>query len=744
MTIGRMKIKVDSSNAQSSVNGLSNSWTNANQAVELVSRGMTEVASVLTGLNDIVLRSADFFSQMGHAGDGARAKLDLMRHASGDMIKSTSILTTINTLQRNGLELTTEVLESLAKASVTQGRAMNKSTESIMTMFTNAITTGRISTINKMGFNLDELGTIAEKQERIIGALTDRYKDLSVAAGDASEQASAATNRFETTMMLEAKKYEAMSEHWTYIKEFWKESALSIVTLTTKAERLHTHLLNMSVDYALSLGKATRHHTDMVYLQSQYNDMLYHGTGTHDKQLIQLKRIEDAQRRTVKETQAALDNARVIYLEKKKAGKEYFKELDTVTKIKIQLREHTALLKIKIAQTKAISDNMAEAQTRLKAQFFTFLDGVSKSAKTARKLAEDRAKANETAIKNEQQIRSGYREQRKELDLIIGRLGSLATSADLRKRQEFDYLITATNRERKLFNIKQKTLNELSNRRKQLESDNEKAAEIELKRIQKKNDALKKNLKLRQEMIDIQGKWAIADIARIESMHLQSIKNESLTGQARIQLSIAETQKRLAFEMSGSKDPAEIARLKENIETLRTQKMVATELGTTFKAMSSNIAKGLSMESSELRRLGKTRSQYILDTTATLLKAKAIEYGLKAVGALAEGLWASAIPGGQASAALFYAASKKYFIAAGLAGVGGVALSKSAGAVKGGGGGSQAPATATAGVGAGNRQADSKRVVNIYISQGVIFGDSDAAAKQIKAAIGSAEERGII
>lgn len=178
----------------------------------------------------------------------------------------------------------------------------------------------------------------------------------------------------------------------------------------------------------------------------------------------------------------------------------------------------------------------------------------------------------------------------------------------------------------------------------------------------------------------------------------------------------------------------EYNRLQKKMTALQQYKALITEGKALANAMLTTTVKGIMMEDSELRKLGKSRKAYILEELKTLLWSKAMEYGVKAIGTAAE-----------ATAMLFfspdksltlYKAAAMYAGAATLAGVSSKAInvpSSSASKAKSADVSKTSLTATTSG---------KSEVYNIYIGRGVVYGSKEEVAIEINGSLQALKKRG--
>jgi len=211
MPAKHIRLTADTKGAVKGTNALAGSFTEMKSKMDMFATGARALIGIMGSLNDIVKRSGDFYSQVGALGKGAMEKLRVMRTATGDMIKSTELLRSLNVLNRSEIQMSVQQMEAVGKASVELGRATGQGADSIMKMMTDALSSGRVSSLNKFGLNLETTGTIAEKQSRILDKLTKKYGHLTIAVGDASEANVAMKNSLEVTLMESGQNYQKLS-----------------------------------------------------------------------------------------------------------------------------------------------------------------------------------------------------------------------------------------------------------------------------------------------------------------------------------------------------------------------------------------------------------------------------------------------------------------------------------------------------------------------------------------------------
>ena len=140
------------------------------------------------------------------------------------------------------------------------------------------------------------------------------------------------------------------------------------------------------------------------------------------------------------------------------------------------------------------------------------------------------------------------------------------------------------------------------------------------------------------------------------------------------------------------------------------------------------------MENSALKKLGKTRMQVVKEAVAAVLKAKALEYGVKAIGSAAEGT--IALVTAPPAAPAFFKAAGLYTAAALAAGVAYKGLSKGASS-SGAGRAATTQAPAFAGT------AESGTNIYVTVTESVL-GNFDSVMDQIKSGISKGQDKGTI
>ena len=741
MAIGQLKLRVDTQGAQKSINSFSKSWTEANQATELFSKGLDFVINQFEGMMNVLKESGDFFSQYSQAGDAAAAKLEVLRQASDDMIASTELLRTANVLSNNGMNVSIKTMENMAKAAVELARQTGGSSDAMLKMLTNALGSARISSLNKFGFNLKTTGTEAEKQERIIKALSDRYSELTIKAGDVAEVSAKMKNALKTETMFKVKEYDSLAQKIERIKKGVKD-----ITTNTLLGKLGAKSWAMQL---IELDNASRKFTSNIIqgiktvsdMQVNLNTLQNMGNLSLGARQTMVNEIAEKQKENVKTINNAIINETVLLGKLTEGTKQYKASKAKLDELNIELANQKGIMKEIARIQKDLNDDWQRAADNLRNRFNSFLDSFNANLKASQAAAKKRREAAKRAWEQEQSILNGYKKQLKAQDSLIQKLGVRATIEDKIKRQELEFLSRASKKERERFLENQKNVKTLSDRRKEdfdaqsrhvekIGGGKKKLSDAERIALEKRNQKEREYIALVDQAVKMQE-------AHKDAIAAAQVKAMDMTATQKIQLDITKAKKELQTAMAMG-NAGETARIKENIAALQAQKFAVNESLGAFKAMSGNIVKGLTMESAELKKLGKSRTDFIMDTLKATLKAKGIEYAIKSLGALAEGT-AAVFFNPPAAAALFKAAGL-YAAAAAAAGTASMAIGSS--------GTSAATQTSPSASASSGETTDTttggSKTININISRGTIFGNTDMAARQIKRALADAESRGAI
>lgn len=727
---GKLLIDADSRGAVKAVKALTGSFSEANQALELMKKGFSGVASAVTGLTGLIKEQGDFFSQVGALGKDGMQQLTVMRTATDDMIKSTELLRSLNVLTRNNVEMSVESMELLGTASVQLARQTGQSGESIMRMLTDALSSGRVSSLNKFGLQMETTGTLAEKQARILDTLSAKYKGISVTATDANEVFAKSNNALQVSLMETAQKY----EKW-YVKfnGFVAQGIQGLAALgggQTRAQRDEERYLSTMESFNDALSERRNIVKVMIRTGGSNLEVQQKLLATYKKEAVALK----AEIAAAKERGDSFDRE-IGLLDI--VNKQYAKRLQIVRKLR---KEETNWLAVKAAADKKIAEN-------IKALGMI----VDKHNAKLKKDRETRIKSSRSWAKAEEGRKRAYREQLALLELreeIYEEEDKRAPAQIARDKSRLESILGMSRVERERFLRYEKA-----------EEANKAHTEATTQALKEKTAQwtaqYEQAIQAEEEYENKRKAW---QQERFNSLQQEALAKKKLQEQAKFQYVGA------AGEFSGqiraaeldlqrqkaAEDEAGISRAEKRINLLKTEANRLGALKTNYAGFftAANEAKGMIqsvsksaleaafMETSKLKELGKSRVQFVKEATAALLKTKAIEWGAKAVGSAAEGTIALVTPGAQGLAGGFFKAAAMYTAAAAAAGLASKGLSK--GASKGGAG---AGATTQAPTAMGTESTGTSIVINISES---VMGDPDAVAGKIQSMIADGQNRGTV
>ena len=189
-----------------------------NQGVQLFGTALRGINSVMASVNTLMDQQGMWYSQLGESGPEAAAALAAVNSEVDHMVGSMALLRARNTLVKGDLGLLESQYHAVAKAAVVMSRKTTDSSDVILKKLTQAINTGAVSGLQKYGIQLEVTGTMEEKQQRIIKALSERYGDLKVSVGDAGEEMAKTANKSKELAMRSAKQLEHYSMKWSRFK----------------------------------------------------------------------------------------------------------------------------------------------------------------------------------------------------------------------------------------------------------------------------------------------------------------------------------------------------------------------------------------------------------------------------------------------------------------------------------------------------------------------------------------------
>lgn len=542
--------------------------------LDLVGQAFGAAASIWQSALSQLEKGGDFWSQMGQAGDTATAKLNIMRNATDDLIKSTELLRSANVLTSNNINMTTEEMEALGRAAVFQARATGQSADSLLRMFTDAISSGRVSALNKFGFQLETTGDLADKQTRVIDALTSKYKDMEVQAGDTAEAMAKTKNSLEVENLLATKNADWLGQWYARRKKEIKESAFATDSLIGRFKQQRDLLADQS-----RILKAAKDLTiERNGLEHRYSLLAALDQDNLDNRLRKLGELNNNQAKIVKKMADAALVQKALILNRKKAGVSTDKQVARLKEINAELTEEKRRLKEIQAQQKNINDEIAAAEAAIKGRFNAFLDGINAQRKAAEQAAKARQRAAQAAWKAEQAAKKVYEDQLKILNKraeIYEEEGQAIPAIIAVEKQRLESILGMSKLERERFMLYEKA--------------------------EKQNvDATRSAAEAKQKAIDDE----------------YAAKKAQWDNEIAVTKEIEEMEKKIAEERKAAAE--KVAEAEKQVIEARKKKIKGYLDSAPYKAFESaavgamtNVSKAIFMTDAELEKSGKTRSQIL-------------------------------------------------------------------------------------------------------------------------------------
>lgn len=798
---GKLIISADSSKAVQAMTALQGSMTEANQATELLGKGFNGLVSALDGIEQMAINASKMRVQMNQLGRDGVAQLMNMRRATDDLIEADQLMRARFALTRNGLKLTEEQFGNVLKAAVKFSRAGGEEVGIVLDRLAKGITGGTVSAVNDFGFALDESGTIADRQKRILEALGAKYKDVEISAKGAAEEATRSANAHKANMaMFTDERVKNIAKGWRSMKDGAKELAVSILTWSTAGDRqirimkemrqsameVASEILQLRTQYVLtqdllkSLRKGTIEYS--IALEKQrgiVNQLITKEKERHSLRTAALNKEIEIEKKKLESAQKLIPWASEVHAKSQKNFKEqqsaiakmlpWANKLNEISDNRVEIKaklakenkKHAASIKDLTKDvenlTNAYGDLGKKALMAGAAMLQKGMESASKWLAEGRaayeaeaKAAEKRAKASKSAGDAEFKARQELRKQLRLQQELIAALGARATLEDRVALARLKHLLTLRKGARESFLEGEQHHDVIKNR---WEAFSRKKDEDAAKKKQQLEEARKAETAYQQQVRTWQkNRWdALQAEALQRKKNIEAAKNQFVgagaTGALGDQLKEAE---RGLVTAKAQEDAAGIARAEKRIQLLRSEAnqvgmlktnyqglfTVGTEVKGMIEAVGRTAISAAFMESSKLKEMGKTRAQVMKEAIADMLKAKAIEYGVKALGTAAEATAALFIPGLQGTAAGLFKAAGLYSAAAIAAGGASMALKKSSSS---GGAGKGAETQAPASMG----QEKTGQTIVINISESVL-GEPDAVASSIQRMISAGQERGAV
>ena len=315
MADSNVKLTVDTSQAVLAIKGLNTAWVNAAAGMAVIEKAFNMVSSAASGVNQAIRDQAQFFSAVKN--DMQLASVQMAMAASDGMIKPMTLAKGANTLMRGDLKLTQDQMDAVAKAAVEIGRATGEDVNQVFDRLSKGILKGSTEAFSEYGIQVSNVGTIQQRQQRILEQVTARYGGLSIAVNDAAEAQDAAANKSQIQMIQIAKQADSLSQTWTKFKDFYTGEFLAggidklFGTSTSRTNQVKEMISNLE-DVLGAKTNEINTDTQQLALEKQKYAALKEQGATYADLMVQRDKIDKLDRGIVDKSKEAKDTLNAI------------------------------------------------------------------------------------------------------------------------------------------------------------------------------------------------------------------------------------------------------------------------------------------------------------------------------------------------------------------------------------------------------------------------------------------------
>lgn len=228
-----VKLTVDTSQAQMSIQGLNTAWVNASAKLNVVGKVLDSVASTWAGLNKAIQDSARFMDAVKT--ESGVASVQMAMDVTNGQIKPMELARQQNILMQGSLRLTQEQFDLVAKSAVALADATGGDAGAAFADLSRSLVTGSTRSLAQFGIQIEDSGTKADKTKNILNHLTTTYGKLQVGIDNADDANEKYNNTLEMQKILAARSLDSISQLVTKLKGEAVEGFASIGELFTDA-----------------------------------------------------------------------------------------------------------------------------------------------------------------------------------------------------------------------------------------------------------------------------------------------------------------------------------------------------------------------------------------------------------------------------------------------------------------------------------------------------------------------------